>query len=350
MKFTLNLAVMSLVMGLTLNVFGAENGTDEAVALFNDGVSAFNDQNYQEAVDAFRKANSINPSWKLRFNIGQCEAALKRYGLAIEEFELYLGEGGDEIPQERQDEVLAELDRMRRMVGYIRVRGEAGVDVFVDSINRGRTPMNKTILVTAGVKHWIWLVKDGSKILTAHESISGGETMELSVPGTTEAAAPSALPALPFEPTVEIESEEPIEDPVEDPIEDAAPAEKKRGISPILFWVGAGATVVFGGVTLGMGIATNSKWEEAEKETRDYENHPWNTPEPNIQSIRDTGRTFQILGYVAMGLTGAALIATVVAIPLTNWSGDETSEDLALSLLPWVGNHESGGLAMSGRF
>ena len=55
-------------------------------------------ERFLEAVRAFRSANEINPSWKIEFNIGQCEAALKRYGLAMEAFEKYLALGGDEVP------------------------------------------------------------------------------------------------------------------------------------------------------------------------------------------------------------------------------------------------------------
>ncbi len=342
LKSVLSIGVSVLSLLLSLSAHAQENATQA----FEEGVTLFKDGYHEGAVKKFRQANELKPSWKIQYNIGQCEAALKRYGLAIEAFEQYLGEGGDDVPARRRDEVLAELERFRKMVGYVRVRGEAGIVVYVDEIERGRTPMSSAILVTAGVKHWFWLVKDDAKILTTNERVSGGETIELTASGYVDetpapvpapaATAPSPEPKAPEPVATEPTAPEPSEPAPVAPAEPASGEEDSEGLSPVLFWVGAGATVAFGGVTLAMALVTENKWKDAE-------NDPWDN------SLRDSGSTTQIVGYIGMGLTGAALILTVVAIPFTNWGGEESGGETALSLNPW-GNSESGGLLLEGRF
>ena len=119
--------------------------------------------------------------------------------------------------------------------------------------------------------------------------------------------------------------------------------EKKGGLSPVYFWVGAGATVVFGGLTLAMALAAESKWEDAENKLND----PWGG---NTSDIASDIRALQIVGYVSLALTGAALIATAVFIPFTNWGKGEGKEnDVSWTFGPW-GAPESGGLSLSGRF
>ena len=176
----------------------AASDDKKAEAAFNRGVAAHKSGKMDEAVQAFRRADALKPSWKLQYNIGQCEAALRRYGLAIEAFEMYLGQGGDEVPKQRQDEVLKELDRMRRMVGTIVVRGQPGVDVYVDIVKHGNTSVRPSIQVTAGVEHEISFVKDGKKIGSVNLVVSGGEVVELPV-GSKQAATVAVTPIPPTE-------------------------------------------------------------------------------------------------------------------------------------------------------
>jgi hypothetical protein len=364
--------------------------TDDAVAQFKRGVGLFKSGSHGEAVEAFRRANELKPSWKLQYNIGQCEAALKRYGLAIEAFECYLAEGGDEVPAERRDEVLSELDRLRKMVGFIRIIGGSGIVVYVDRVERGTTPMKSSIQVTAGVEHWIWLVKDGRKLLTVNEKLSGGETVELNapsyVPPTTPppSAAPAPPPALTTpspsavapapppasmepaaasaavasEPDEAVESTDPepeeadTADTLGTMVDEPTPSGAAEGnedhsgttdqgsgkIGPGLFWIGLGGTVVFGGLTAVMAGVVNSKWEDTDD--------PWEFD----QAAADDIRTLQIVGYVGLGLTGLALITTVIAIPLTDFKGGGDGKDSARIQIAPVALTGGGGLSLGGRF
>ncbi len=209
MKTKTSILIAALLMALTATALSETDDQKKAAKAFNEGIALFKKGNVTEAVKRFRHADALHPSWKIKYNIGQCEAALKRYGLAIEAFEQYLAEGGDEVPGNRRDEVLAELNRLRSMVGTISIHGEPGVDVYVDIIKRGNTSNRSSIKVTAGVEHQISFVKDGKKLASISLVVSGGEMVVVPVdsqqPQTVGVEEPSAAPtaAAPAQPTPE---------------------------------------------------------------------------------------------------------------------------------------------------
>jgi tetratricopeptide (TPR) repeat protein len=202
MRSVLGICLLIFVTAFSTEGFADNKDEKKAAAAFKKGIDFYKSGNMEAAVKAFRRADALKPSWKIQYNIGQCEAALKRYGLAIEAFEHYLGKGGDEVPTERRDQVLKELDRLRRMVGTISIKGEPGVDVYVDIVKRANTSNRSSIKVTAGVEHEITFVKDGDKIGTVRLVVSGGEVVVLPVdskkPATTVSVDPP--PPLPPEP------------------------------------------------------------------------------------------------------------------------------------------------------
>ncbi|MCP4674633.1 MAG: tetratricopeptide repeat protein [Deltaproteobacteria bacterium] len=189
MKTSFRVFTLLIVALISAGAVAGKADKQKAQKAFKQGVKLFEAGNMEEAVQKFRHADALNPSWKIKYNIGQCEASLKRYGLAIEAFEQYLGQGGDDITLKRRDEVLAELDRLRRMVGTITISGEPGVDVYVDVVKRANTSVRTSIKVTAGVEHEISFVKDGEKMGSVKLIISGGEVV--SVP--TDAKRPSTV-------------------------------------------------------------------------------------------------------------------------------------------------------------
>jgi hypothetical protein len=351
MKHTLAMVTAMLVVLLGSTAFADKSQDSEASSFFSSGVELFNKENYQEAVVAFRKAYELKPSWRIQYNIGQCEAALKRYGLAIEAFESYLGAGGDEVPIERRDEVLKELERMRLMVGSIKVQGEDGTEVYVDEVLRGTMPINSAILVTAGVAHTVWFVKDGKKVATFKETISGQETVLLKAKAGTHPplVAPAPDPTTPPDrpagaaATGSGGAADKPADKKPDQVPEAETPKKRKPLSPALFWVGTSAAVVFGGATLALALVIDSKWEAAEK---DVAENPWDYDSADA----DTIRMMQFMGYAAMGIGAAGLIMAVVSAPFTDWRrGKPPKDGAAVSLKPWR-TASTGGLVIEGRF
>lgn len=190
-------AVILVFGGMTLGIVAkaAETADDDALTAYEAGKQAFDGQRYAESADHFRTAYTLKPSWKIFYNIGQAEAAGKRYGLALDAFEKYLAEGGDEIPSERQSSVMQEIVRLRNLVGYVSISASDGVAVWLDGVHRGTAPMVRELPVAALVPHELKGMRDGKVVATQSFQVSGGRTVDLSlVPQGPLADAPETSP------------------------------------------------------------------------------------------------------------------------------------------------------------
>lgn len=153
---------------------------DDARAAYERGMTAFDGERYVEAADAFRAAYALKPSWKILFNLGQSEAAAKRYGLALEAFEDYLAAAGDELSPERREMVLAEVERLRKMVGYLAIDAPDGAVVSVDGMVRGTAPFSGEVPVSIGGGHEISAELGGRSLGTRKVKVFGGKSVSVS--------------------------------------------------------------------------------------------------------------------------------------------------------------------------
>jgi hypothetical protein len=293
-------------------LLAAEEGTKlDARTEFNRGIDLFAEQKYEAAVASFRKAYELKPTWKLLYNIGQCEAALKRFGLSIDAFEQYLAQGGDDIPSDKLDYVLDELDKMRRMVGNVKISAPDGMEIWIDQIHRGTTPTNTPITVTAGISHEIVLKQDGKDVHVTNEKVRGGSVVEVEF-GMKDEETPKETAS----------------------IEDDALAETEDdGISPAFFWTGLVTTVVAGGATVAMVLAVNSQKDNL-----------------GSQGDLDSAESMQSAGIALLCVTGAAAITTTVLAFFTDFNKGDEKEDGADLSVGFFHHEGANGLTIGGKF
>ncbi len=300
----MRILLVTLTMGLVL--CGAPRlyaDDDAAMAAFEDGKELFNAGRFTEAASAFGKANKLKPNWKLLFNIGQSEAAAKRSGLALEAFERYLTEGGDDIEQERRGEVLAEVESLRKMVGSLEIRTPNGAVVTVDNVERGRTPLSGHVLVAAGVEHWVLVKRLDETIVDRMVRVSGGQTLVVEVDEN-------------MEPTASEQSPEPAHE-----TEEARPLKTAGWVT-----VGVGGAMLIGGViTGGMALSLD---KDLEKDCADG-----GCP-PDLKGERDKLDTLGVATDVLIVIGSAATIAGIVMLVVDS-KREEGDKDTAL--LPTVG-------------
>ncbi len=323
----MRLLVFLLIMMLTLLAESsvlAEDRVAEALSEFTEGKRLFKAEEFSGAADCFRRANELNPNWKLQYNIGQSEAAARRYGLSLEAFELYLAQGGDEVEAERQSQVLAEIARLRELVGFLRVEAPKGARVSVDGVERGTSPIHRELPVAASVSHLVTATQVGQSFSEETIQVSGGR--EVSVELVAEASVEPVA-------TVE-EDEEPISEPM-----NGDPTEEEGGErSSLRTWgwvtVGAGAALlVGGGITGGLALTAHGDAEEQCPDgcyASDY-------------GLIDKRDNLALTTDILLGIGSVAAIAGVVMLIVDKKGKEQDGAEVAI--VPAVG-----GFGLMGRF
>jgi len=311
----------------------ADTIEEQAKNAFNEGAALFTQGDFEGSAEAFRRAYALKPSWKLLYNIGQSEAAAKRHGPALEAFEKYLSQGGDEIPEPRRAEVIDELERLRPVVGTLEIDAPDGALVIIDGVVRGAAPLPGLVRVSAGVDH-IVQIRVGKEVLANRTvSVGGRENLVVSVASEgddTETGAAGPAP----EPTDEGPSTTP------DDTADAPSAVTTAGW--ITFGLGA-ACAITGAITGAVALSHN---KELDQECNDADG----CPEADYADQLDKRDALATASTVMLGVGIAATAAGVVMLIVGHKrSAEEPAAETSVSIAP-LAAPGLGGLAVKGRF
>ncbi len=151
----------------------ADKSDRDARRLFNEGVRAFEEGQLTEALDAFKRAYALRPSYRILYNIGQVQAELGYPHRAIESFEGYLYDGRNRVPQARRRAVEKDIELLRLVVGEITVEGPQGADVWIDGERKGYLPLSGAILLRAG-RHRLMIRRGNTTPCEKDIQVKGG--------------------------------------------------------------------------------------------------------------------------------------------------------------------------------
>jgi hypothetical protein len=310
-----------------------EARADEAKAAFEEGANLFASGDYPEAAKAFRRAYEIKPSWRLLYNIGQSEAAAKRHGLAMDAFEKYLSQGGDDVDEARRLEVTAEIERMRTIVGTVEISAPENSQVVIDGVERGTTPLPGRLKVAAGIEHKVEIRKR-NKVLLAR-TVSVGSRENLLIDATEDTAA------APVVADDTGDGEEP-----EDSDEDEAEADEPQSALETAGWVTlgvGGAMVITGGVT---GLVALSRNKQLVNECNDADG----CDPADYRDVRDTRDAMATTSTVMFAVGAAAATAGVIMLIMApDDEADAPAGETDVAVTPTAGPGFA-GFAVSGRF
>ncbi len=290
-----------------------------------EGVKLFKADKFEQASQNFRKAYQLRPTWKLFYNIGQCEAAAKHYGPALESFEKYLVEGGDDVPTARRDYVSSEIRRIQPLVGVLQVEAPPGTMVIIDEEPRVTIPSMGPIRLAAGT-HTVKLVRDEKLLLVKEIKMVGGMTITVSAAKHEKAAAKT----------------EPKEG-IPEPLPKEEPVKKKPSWMWTTGWIGLGvgaAVAIGGGITGGMAI---NKSDEFKGECQDK------ICPPDQEKVRDSADTLATVTNILLPVGGALAVAGAVLLVIGRPDKEEKQTDKTVTLIPVTGPGQA-GLVLEGRF
>jgi hypothetical protein len=296
---------------------------------FNHGRDAYRSGSYAEAAEYFESADSHAPNEKVlelainaRDKAGNPDRAATLAQLGLE---LY-----------------PNSERIRKVAGPLVDRASAEqVKVAVECsepcslldgtrIIHGAPAMRRVVFVTPG-DHTIRAGWSDDRTVSKDMTGDAGGSAALSfttppipVQGTTP-AAPSPAPG-----------------------PDHGAEQKPHGLPPVVFFIGAGATVALGGVTIWSGIDTkNNPGVDAVRDA-------CSNGRSNCQSLYDDGRSRQMRTNILIGATGVVGVATaVIGGFLTNWSGSRSKEGTGTAhagVTPWISYANGPAVGATGRF
>jgi hypothetical protein len=317
-----------------------------AAEAFDLGREAYKAQEYVEAAEHFEKADSSAPSSaalelaiRARDKAGELDRAATLLALALQRHpdDANLLKLAPDI-QRRASEKLFELTATCDSPCDLSVGGR---------IMHGPQSLLRTLYLQPGAV----TVRAG---WSDNRSDSKEVQAEVAGKGEVSFVAPTAaaVQSIAKEPTEPVVADPAISDPTKD-----EGAEKKwSGLPPAVFFVGAGLTVVAGGITIWSGIDTvNNPGADKVKTACDNQ-------EPNCTSLYNEGVGKQKRTNVLIGVTaGLGVVTVLVGALATDWSGGKSgareaaspatgkSLGASVAVAPWA-SFEGGGLQASGRF
>jgi tetratricopeptide (TPR) repeat protein len=200
-----------------------------AQALLSEGTAAYGRGDYAEALEKFNEAYKIFPSPKLWFNIGQANRDLGRPVEAVEAFDRFLRDAGDDAPPETLAEARRSAAELKTKLGQINVRCPFdGTEITIDGKRVGSVPLGAMVWATPG-RHQIAGQLDGHSPALEEVVVEIGQVAAVDIqPRAIDTSIKDARWPKGFGPDAERE-----------------PPIYRRG----WFWVAVGAVVAVGAIT-----------------------------------------------------------------------------------------------------
>ena len=169
----------------------------EAGTRFKKGLDLFKDGDFQAASIEFRRAYELAPNFNVLYNIGQVSFQLQDYPNALTSLQRYIAEGGKNIPSSRHADVDKDIEKLlARVANFNVIVNVVDADITIDDVSVGKSPLPKSILVSAG-KHKITASKAGFTSTTKVIEIASSETQNVQIDPVKVEVAPPPVPVAP---------------------------------------------------------------------------------------------------------------------------------------------------------
>lgn len=166
---------------------------------FGLGNDLYGEGRYADALVEYDEAYRLSSNWRILYNRGQCLVMLRREPEAIEAFEKYLSEGGEQVPEARRTAVTEDLEKLRARLGKVELSGVvAGRQVFVDGRQVASAPLTGPLVVGAGT-HEIVVRHKGQVVFQTSINVVAGNTHALAVTEPTPEKPKPPIPEPPRE-------------------------------------------------------------------------------------------------------------------------------------------------------
>ncbi len=271
-----------------------DSNTEKAIKHFKKGVKFFEKSKFEAALVEFLKSHELKPNWALRYNIGVCYEETGHPVSALDQFNLYLVEGGDKVPGDRRTEVEQHIEDLEQEMGFLVFDiGEEDAQILVDDFRRFTTPFVDPVPVEAGF-HTIEVRKEGFEVYRAKVTVTSGEEVTHKVELVEKEEGGSDEPFTWEEVT-----------PPEGPGQDA-----RRPLTGIWIGLGAGGGLAIAAASTGGAVLSTKK--KMDKAADACESTMTREDCPAAYRHQDTAEGLKIATNVLWGVAGAAAITGLI--------------------------------------
>lgn len=174
------LTLVFFAVGFCSTVAAADT-REEANALYKAGNKMYQKGDFKGALAMYWRAQSLFPSYKIAYNIGQTLAELKRYSKAAAYFEYFLSRAGKVAPESYREAAKKRLLELQAKLFRLKLRcSEGGAAVKIDGQKARHTPLARSIYLAPG-EHRIVVDKQGYHPWSRDIRARPGEYQQLAI-------------------------------------------------------------------------------------------------------------------------------------------------------------------------
>ena len=271
--------------------------------------------NCEGAIAEFEASYKLFQRPSTLYNIAQCHETLFRYDLAVRNYERYMAVAPADDPDRQAVE--AKMSSLRNLLATIEIETNVeNAEVWIGDRKAGVAP--GFVLIPSG-RHTLELRAEGYIPGKREIQVAGQQQLKV---------------------TLNLETTKTVQK-IEKKVS-VTKIEKSKGLSPVFFWVGVGATVATAGAGAFFGLRALSLKSDAEQiDAR--------IPRDEEADDIDNAALLADIFFISSGLLAAG---TVVLFFLTDWDGDEeklpTKEKQATARLAPIISPDILGLSLQG--
>jgi hypothetical protein len=265
----------------------------------------FRKSDYRGALDALERAQKLNPSPRLFWNMAACENKLGHHAKAIAYVERYLAATSD-LSDDQRKQADDFVRAANAYVGRVTITSRLdGVRVTIDDDFVGTTPFARPLVVDEG-SHRVRFERAGHAASERTEQVLGGTNLIWAVELTAERSPNASAP------------------PAPSPGGSATTDAGRSKTLPLLLGGAGVAVAITGGVLAGLSLGKAGDLQE--------ECSPACPP-----SRWHGAKTMQIVGDVMLGVGGLAVAGAVVLLFLPAKSSAKGATGPSVALSPTLG-------------
>lgn len=238
----------------------SSRGRKAAAAHFSKGLEFHSQLEYKLALIEFERAYELVPDYRVLYNVGQVAIELTSFARARVALRTYLRQGGDKIPDARQQQVRLDLKMLRARTAELSLEClPKGAVVKVDGLAIPSQELTEPLLLDAG-EHRVEATLSGYQEAFVRTILAGAEQRTLCVQ-MQATPGPSPLPPGRAQPAVENRQNEV---PVANPQSIEPPNERKTALSArgrfLRFSIPIAGGLIAGAATAGVvGVSSAKK-------------------------------------------------------------------------------------------